>query len=227
MVILRNNTQGQFVIVNMTVFHDRELKLIDRGLLTTIMSLPPNWNFSIAGLSSILPDGKDSIRESLRRLEEAGYLKRFQEKDSNGHFTHSIIEVSDKRALLPSSENPPSVKPAPVKRSSKNPTQFNNKQSNKQKSILHQSESLSPEDYNELVLLFGKDMVDYQINKIQTKHYKGCMNKTTISQWCTEYSQKTLLPPKNVFHNFDQRTYSSLEMQNLEQLLSHRRMEVQ
>ena len=70
-------------------------------------------------------------------------------------------------------------------------------------------------------------MVDYQINKIQTKHYKGCMNKATISQWCTEYSQKTLLPPKNVFHNFDQRTYASLEMQNLEKLLSHRRMEVQ
>ena len=83
-----------------------------------------------------------------------------------------------------------------------------------------ESGGLSASDYDDLVNEFGKDEVDYQIRKIQFKHYKGCMNKETIQRWCQE--RKITVPPprkKNSFTDFPQRQYSKQEMEDLENRL--------
>lgn len=82
---LINKTQG-FTIISSNILRDKNLSIRDRGLLCTLLSLPDNWEFSILGLTKILPDGKDTIRTSLQRLEKLGYLKRIQVKDSTGKF---------------------------------------------------------------------------------------------------------------------------------------------
>lgn len=66
----------KYTIVSTDVFMDKRLKLVDRGLLTTMLSLPDNWDFSIAGLAAIVPDGETAVRSALTRLEKLGYLKR-------------------------------------------------------------------------------------------------------------------------------------------------------
>ena len=73
-MILKNKTQGNFVIVSKSIMHDKSLKLFDRGLLITLMSLPDNWVFNITGLTRILSDGRDAISSGINRLIDQGYL---------------------------------------------------------------------------------------------------------------------------------------------------------
>ena len=56
-MILRNETQGNYVVVSQAIMHDRSLKLFDRGLLVTLISLPNNWHFTVDGLANILLEG--------------------------------------------------------------------------------------------------------------------------------------------------------------------------
>lgn len=87
---------------------DKRLKLIDRGLLDTLVHLPEKWNFSIAGLESILPDGTYAIKASINRLEAFGYVKRNkQPHNSSGQFSNCDIEISLPTGVKsPSTVNP-------------------------------------------------------------------------------------------------------------------------
>ena len=68
MAVLKNKTQRNFTMISNSVLRDKELSMKDRGVLCTICSLPDGWEFSIAGLSSIVPDGVDAIRKSIFNL---------------------------------------------------------------------------------------------------------------------------------------------------------------
>lgn len=90
MAVLKNRTQDNFTIISNKMFHDKKLSMRDRGILSMLCSLPDGWEFSIAGLSAISEDGKDSIRTSIHKLEEAGYLRRTMTRADNGRFTTEI-----------------------------------------------------------------------------------------------------------------------------------------
>ena len=75
MPVFKNKTQGQYVNVYKDILENHSLSLSDRGMVVTLLSLPDNWEFTISGLSKIIPDGKSSIRASLTHLEELGYFK--------------------------------------------------------------------------------------------------------------------------------------------------------
>ena len=92
-MILRNETQGSFVVVSQAIMHDRSLKLFDRGLLVTLISLPNNWHFTVDGLANILSDGRDAIKTGLRRLEAKGYLTIEQLRE-NGHFAGNCLRIN-------------------------------------------------------------------------------------------------------------------------------------
>lgn len=80
MPILKNKTPGSFVMIGKDILKNTDLKLVDRGMLATLLSLPDKWDFSIVGLAKILPEGKSAIQTSLSRLEHSGYLTRTQER---------------------------------------------------------------------------------------------------------------------------------------------------
>ena len=50
------------------ILKNHSLSLRDRGMVVTLLSLPDNWEFTISGLSKIIPDGKSSIRASLTQF---------------------------------------------------------------------------------------------------------------------------------------------------------------
>ncbi len=70
MAILKNRTQRNFTMISNNILRDNQLRMIDRGTLCTICSLPDGWNFSVAGLCAIVPDGKSALSNSLKRLEK-------------------------------------------------------------------------------------------------------------------------------------------------------------
>ena len=62
-----------------SLFKNKNLSLKARGLLTTMLSLPNEWDYTVNGLCTILKDGKSSIQSALRELEENGYLLQKEE----------------------------------------------------------------------------------------------------------------------------------------------------
>ena len=73
---LKKKITRDFTTIHNTMLRDMRLGATERGLLLTMLSLPDNWNFSIKGLSRILPDGCAKIGKALHHLEAAGYLER-------------------------------------------------------------------------------------------------------------------------------------------------------
>ena len=148
MAILKNKTQGNYTIVSNCILKNQSLSLKDRGLIITLLSLPDNWAFTINGLSKIIPDGKDSIKNSLKHLEELGYVSKTQNRGEFGKYGNIVIEVHETPILpivenplteKPSTENPLTEKPLTGKPVPENLSQYNNNKYNTNKSIIHQS----------------------------------------------------------------------------------------
>ena len=130
-MILKNETQGSFVIVSQMIMHDKSLKLFDRGLLITLMSLRDNWEFSINGLARIVVDGRDAISKGIERLQKHGYLKKEQLRE-NGKFSGICLRIIVP-AERPVQEKPVTENPPTGKSSSDCSTQYkNNKLNNKE-----------------------------------------------------------------------------------------------
>ena len=98
MAVLINRTQKNFTMISNSILRDKDLSLKDRGLLCTICSLPDKWEFSIAGLSAIIPDGKDAIASAIKRLEKLGYLVRTMSRNHLGKFVSEIEVFTERRS---------------------------------------------------------------------------------------------------------------------------------
>lgn len=133
MAILKNKTQGNFVIVSKNILKDKALKLRERGMLVTLLSLPDNWQLSIKGLTKILIDGRDSIQACLKILEEKGYLVRIQERKAKGKFGNIILEIHTEPTVEPNPVNPYTDKPYAGLPDTVNQPQYNNNKSSNNK----------------------------------------------------------------------------------------------
>lgn len=95
--------------ISNAIFQDKRLNEADVGLLCVMLSLPPDWQFSVAGLCAIRPQsGRDKLAASIKRLENAGYLQRSLRRDG-GKFVRTVWEITD----TPSTEKPFTEKPSP------------------------------------------------------------------------------------------------------------------
>lgn len=134
MPVLKNKTQGLYVNVSKNILTDHKLSLKDRGLLITLLSLPDNWDYSLAGLEKILPDGKAAIQTSMNHLIELGYVSKLQTRTSKGKFGGNDIEVHEK-PIQPLAENPSTDNPVTEKPITDFQSQLSNNKVNNNKLI--------------------------------------------------------------------------------------------
>lgn len=94
---------------------NKELTLKAKGLLSQMLPLPEDWNYTLAGLSHINREKIDAIREAIRELEKVGYIQRSRERDEKGRLRgadYVIYEQPQETAPpppnldLPTLENP-------------------------------------------------------------------------------------------------------------------------
>ena len=108
---------------------DKRLSLKAKGLLSQMLSLPEDWDYTLAGLCYINRESKDAIRTAIRELEEAGYIRRRQTIDSGGKFAGNEYTIYERPqeppSGEPSSEKPSSGNPTTGKPMPENPTQQN------------------------------------------------------------------------------------------------------
>ena len=93
MSIFRVEKNKNYTIISNYHLRDKNLSLRTIGLLSLILSLPENWDYSQAGLAAICKDGEDSIRSGLKELEKHGYLERERERDESGKMRGVIYRV--------------------------------------------------------------------------------------------------------------------------------------
>ena len=121
----RQEKLRDFTIIRNAIFKDYSLSAKAVGVACKLLSLPPTWDYSVRGLVTLFSDGEASIRSALTELEEAGYLRREQNR-ADGKFGKSVYVITDVlKSEKPCVENPLAVNPLAV-----NPSQYNTKELN-------------------------------------------------------------------------------------------------
>ena len=140
MAVFRVERNKGYTVMSNHHLRNKELSLKAKGLLSQMLSLPEDWDYTLAGLSFINREKIDAIREAIKELERAGYIVRSRERDEKGRLRgtdYVIFEqpqtspVSD----LPTLDNPTLEKPTQEKPTLENPTQLNKDISSKEQSI--------------------------------------------------------------------------------------------
>ena len=87
MGIFRVVKTKDYTVINNYLCKDRRLSLKGKGLLTVMLSLPEDWDYTIRGLSAILLEGERAISSTLKELEALGYLERNVLRNRKGVIT--------------------------------------------------------------------------------------------------------------------------------------------
>lgn len=111
-MIIRVNKTKDYTVMSNYHLHEKDMSLKAKGILSLMLSLPDDWDYSIDGLIKLSKDGKDSVTAAILELEKFGYLVRTQAKDKSGRFAGYDYDVYEKPMTgEPLTENPPTVKP--------------------------------------------------------------------------------------------------------------------
>ena len=87
MAVFRIEKTRDYTVMSNHHLKDRTLTLKSTGLLSMMLSLPDEWNYTTRGLAAICRDGVDSIGAALKELETHGYIRRTQLRDEKGKIT--------------------------------------------------------------------------------------------------------------------------------------------
>ena len=89
MAVFRIEKTRDYTVMSNHHLRDTDLSLKSKGLLSMMLSLPEDWNYTTRGLAKICKEGTDSIGSALKELERAGYIVRNRLRDSKG----KIVDV--------------------------------------------------------------------------------------------------------------------------------------
>jgi hypothetical protein len=121
MAVFRIEKTKNYTVMSNHHLRNTELSLKAKGLLSQILSLPENWDYTLAGLSRINRESVDAIRTAVHELEKAGYITRSRERKGNGQLggaEYIIHEHPDDSIIVPISD--PHMQGEPIL---ENPTQ--------------------------------------------------------------------------------------------------------
>ena len=147
MAVFRVEKTKDFTVMSNHHLRNVSLSLKAKGLLSLMLSLPDNWDYTTKGLAHICKDGVDSISSAIKELEKQGYLTRQRLRDAHGrlgdieYVIHEKPVPSDEQdaILPPKRENPRQVNPRQVKPVLGKPEQEKPAQLNIQESITEKS----------------------------------------------------------------------------------------
>ena len=107
MAVIRAPKDKNFTVMSTHHLRDRQLSLKAIGLFSIILSLPPDWTFTIAVLATITKDGIATIRAALNELEANGYLTRKRVRGEDGKLENNEYTFYE----IPHAEKPAQEKP--------------------------------------------------------------------------------------------------------------------
>lgn len=153
MAVFRIERTRDYTVMSNHHLRNGKLSLKAKGLLSMMLSLPEDWNYTTRGLAAICKEGVDAIGSALKELETAGYIVRRQLRGANGRITDTEYIIYEQPhpkedaapdtpppdTDSPDTENPDVVFPDMGTPYLEMPAELNTKESNTQKSITHGS----------------------------------------------------------------------------------------
>ena len=109
MAVFRVEKNRGYTVMSNHHLRNKDLSLKAKGLLSQMLSLPESWDFTLKGLSLINREQIDAIRAAVRELEQAGYIVRSRERDSQGRLRGADYIIYEQPQPVPDSptlENP-------------------------------------------------------------------------------------------------------------------------
>ena len=86
MPVFRINKNKNYTVMSNYHLRDKKLSFKAKGLLSYMLSLPDNWDYSLRGLCLVSKDNEASIRTALKELKTLKYLEVTKERDEKGRF---------------------------------------------------------------------------------------------------------------------------------------------
>ena len=144
MSVFRVEKNKGYTVMSNHHLRNHTLSLKAKGLLSQMLSLPDDWDYTLQGLAQINKESIDAIREAVRELERAGYIKRSRERDERGCLRGTVYTIYEQPHAEPTPEEPTQEKPTLEKPmldlpTLENPMQLNTKGKNKEKQNTDQS----------------------------------------------------------------------------------------
>ena len=138
MSVFRVEKNKGYTVMSNHHLRNHTLSLKAKGLLSQMLSLPDDWDYTLQGLAQINKESIDAIREAVRELERAGYIERSRERDERGCLRGTVYTIYEQPHAEPRPEEPTQEKPTLEKPmldfpTLENPTQLNTKRKNKEK----------------------------------------------------------------------------------------------
>lgn len=134
MSVFRIEKNKNYTVMSNHHLRNKELSLKAKELLSQMLSLPENWDYTLARLSHINKESIDAVRTAVWELEKAGYIKRQQGRDEKGKMTAIEYIIYEQPQLeKPILENPTTEKPILENPTSDEPKTENPTQINKDK----------------------------------------------------------------------------------------------
>ena len=117
MAVFRVEKNQNYTVMSNHHLRNPDLSLKAKGLLSQMLSLPEEWDYTLKGLSQINREGIDAIREAVRELERAGYVTRTRVRNEKGQLGAADYVIHEF--------------PVPTSPTLENPTQLNKELSSK------------------------------------------------------------------------------------------------
>ena len=124
MAVMRVEKNRNYTTMSNYHLRDTSLSLKAIGLLSKILSLPEDWDYTVAGLAAICKEGRDAIQSAIKELEAAGYIERRQTHAEDGSFSSNEYVVHEVPAESPLTGFPSTVKPSTGNPLTENPPQL-------------------------------------------------------------------------------------------------------
>ena len=140
MAVFRIERTRDYTVMSNHHLRDKALSLKSKGLLSMMLSLPEDWNYTTRGLAKICKEGVDAIGGALRELESAGYIVRHQMRDRQGRISDTeyvIYEQPQPKAPdtpQPDTASPDTENPYLADPDTEKPAELNIEKSRTQKS---------------------------------------------------------------------------------------------
>lgn len=153
MAVIRIQKTENYTVMSNHHLRNKDMSLKAKGLMSLMLSLPPNWDYSIGGLVAICKESHTSIRSAIKELEDNNYLIRERKNNEKGYFVYeyTLYEVPQ-----PHTENQHTAKVDTVNTHTENRRQISKEELSKDElNIDEVSKDKEKEKMNDILISLG------------------------------------------------------------------------
>ena len=203
MPVFRINKTDNYTVMSNYHLKDKNLSLKGKGLLSLMLSLPPEWDYSIKGLCKIIKENETALKSTLKELKQLRYLnvtKFYPNETNSGHieYVYDVFEIPNQESPNQPLENLP-VEPEPVEDPLQiNTNIINTKEISEDINTVVEEENLTNDENNSIEY---RELEDLEINELQKLKQLVLENRNTKNITYREIQKQ--------FHLVDKVTYDT------------------